>query len=78
MRSAMSVVPFGAATTASAQRGRDLVDAHASGCHFFDGLGFQCGQGHNARKLLVNTWYLRNMWLWCKDVMSLLCVGVSV
>ena len=24
-----------AATTASAQRGRDLVDAHASGCHFF-------------------------------------------
>ena len=27
-----------------AQRGRDLLVAHANGCHFFDGKEFLCGQ----------------------------------
>ena len=27
-----------------AQRGRDLLVAHASGCRFFDGKEFLCGQ----------------------------------
>ena len=35
------------------QRGRNLLVAHASDCHLFNGAQFLCGMDHFARKILV-------------------------
>ena len=57
----------------------DLLHAHALSCHLLDGKNFLCGAGHFARKLLVNTLDVKNMRLWCMDVLSpaWMCVGVQ-
>ena len=58
-----------------AQRGRDLLVARASGCHFFDGKEFLCGQDHsrceNAYKQLG---FVSNVAVVCGCVVP--CVGV--
>ena len=41
--------------TIQAQRGRDLLDAHASGCHFFDGKELVCGKDISHAELLTKT-----------------------
>ena len=57
----------------------DLLDTHALSCHLFNGEKFLCRAHHCARTMLVNTWYLTLMWLWCIDWchVSVLCVDVK-
>ena len=63
-----------------AQRGRDLLVAHASDCHLFSGEELVCGKDHFARKVLVNSVDLWQMRMWCTDMVSGVsdvCVGVQ-
>ena len=49
-------------------------------CHLLNGVQFPpCGKDHFARKILVDTWDLRHMWLWCMDWCheSVMCVDVQ-
>ena len=47
-----------------AQRGRDLVDAHASGCQSFDGKEFVCGQNHlGSENIYKRLCVLKQVWL---------------
>ena len=57
----------------------DLLDTHALSCHLLDGEKFLCRAHRCARTVLVNTWYLTQMWLWCIDWCheSVLCVDVK-
>ena len=57
----------------------DLLDSHALSCHLLDGEKFLCRAHLCARTMLVNTWYLTQMWLWCIDWCheSVLCVDVK-
>ena len=72
-------VSLSGTTTASsrlsqAQRGRDLLVAHASGYPLFNGVQFLCGADHFARRMLESTWVQRNMMLWCTELVS--CASV--
>ena len=57
----------------------DLLDTHALSCHLLDGEKFLCRAHRCARTMIVNTSFLRQMWLWCIDWCheSVLCVDVK-
>ena len=63
-----------------AQRGRDLLVAHASGAPIFSMVNNSSAEWTISHaKMFVNTWYLRQMMLWCTDLVSCawLCSSVQ-
>ena len=61
-------------------RAVSLGRTHALGCQFLDGRKFLCGADNSrGERILVNTWDLRHMMLWCIDLVSSawMCGGVQ-